>query len=120
MKFKGVYLHNVTQSNESGVSKKIKANIKAYEKLGVEIYELAFSQNKSRYFSRLIHTKIYEFDYIDFNDYNFIHIRKPIIDRSFLDYFKKIKTYNIKIFLEIPTYPYLMESFSHIKKFRII
>ena len=118
---KGIFLHFNSDKNmdASGEIKKVKMQIKALKKLGLESKE--FCIDKSGFvnkFTRRIPLYpasgirlIKKIGVINIQNSTFIYIRKYIIDFWFLQNLKEIKRINpdIKILLEIPTYPYDME-----------
>lgn len=119
-----------TQTNiekESGVSKKILYQVKAFNFLNNDCelcykYKDSFSVIKKLYFSNIILDKynnnfcgkiknIYRYkkilEYIKKENFNLIYIRYyKDSNPFFINFLKKIKKHNIKIVLEIPTYPY--------------
>ena len=82
---KGIYL-NFVQEYEIGVIKKLNFQIKSFNKLGVNI-------------KKLQKTKLYE-------DIDFMYIRYFYSSPWFISYLKFLKKINLKIILEVPTYPY--------------
>ncbi|RHG36104.1 glycosyltransferase family 1 protein [Fusobacterium varium] len=122
---KGIYL-NFVQEYEIGVIKKLNFQIKSFNKLGVNIKKCKIIEDKfyiddffinnyhigtsfkekllrkiDLYFSlkKLQRTKLYE-------DINFMYIRYFYSSPWFISYLKFLKKLNLKIILEIPTYPY--------------
>ena len=122
---KGIYL-NFVQEYEIGVIKKLNFQIKSINKLGVNIKKCKIIEDKfyiddffinnyhigtsfkekllrkiDLYFSlkKLQRTKLYE-------DINFMYIRYFYSSPWFISYLKFLKKLNLKIILEIPTYPY--------------
>lgn len=122
---KGIYL-NFVQEYEIGVIKKLNFQIKSFNKLGVNIKKCkiiedkfyiddffiknyhtgtSFKEKLSRkidlYFclKKLQKTKLYE-------DIDFMYIRYFYSSPWFISYLKFLKKINLKIILEVPTYPY--------------
>jgi len=103
---------------ESGVYKKIIQEIQAFHNKGLHI-ELKMDQKKKFIWKMLkrfplfsIQNKLFNIEEIP-SDIDFVYIRKPFaIDFSFYKTSKKIKKQNpnIKMILEIPTYPYDKEN----------
>lgn len=123
MKFLFLIFHGFNKSN--GISKKIHYQIKALKNLGIDT-QLCWIDDKENHKYRMIDNKILE-DYgdgingkilkrIEYKSlFNFIkkenithiymrsdHNANPIL----IAFIKKIKNLNIKIVMEIPTYPY--------------
>ncbi|WP_278575378.1 glycosyltransferase [Fusobacterium ulcerans] len=122
---KGIYL-NFVPKYEIGVYKKINYQIKSFNKLGVNIKKCKIIEGKfyiddifinnyhtgtnfkekllrkiDLYFSlkKLQKTKLYE-------NIDFIYIRYFYSSPWFISYLKFLKKINLKVILEIPTYPY--------------
>lgn len=117
---KGIYLGNMNVS--SGVSKKINQQINIFQKnyIDIEAPVLNSTLLLSMVFGRipfapstLAIAAEKHLTTENINLYDFIYIRRPLIDAGFLRMLKKIKTKkpNIKILMEIPTYPYDKEQF---------
>lgn len=96
-----------------GIKKKVSAQVAAFNLLNLNC-TLYICKSKpgrlGKVIRRLPYLNSFEnwIDHVSINDLDFLYIRKPIIDHQFisnLKIVKKIKT-DIKIFLEIPTYPY--------------
>lgn len=123
---KGLYFVKEELEEYSGVYKKINSQIKALERLGIEM-ELSYSVKKTKhYFRKIDNLTIDEFphsflgrmkkkffyynklqDYILNKEFEFIYVRyNHFADRYFINFLKNLKSEGIKIFLEIPTYPY--------------
>lgn len=103
-------------SKESnGIIKKIINQIETFEKYG---YKIEFfnpyinREHKIRRFTRRLpfyYLNKWDFNYENINKYSFIYIRKAwFIDGDLIKFIKNIKSRapEIKIILEIPTYPY--------------
>lgn len=123
---KGLYFVKEELEEYSGVYKKINSQIKALERLGIEM-ELSYSVKKTKhYFRKIDNLTIDEFphsflgrmkkkffyynklqDYILNKEFEFIYVRyNHFADKYFINFLKNLKSEGIKIFLEIPTYPY--------------
>lgn len=126
---KGLYIcgYNLEDS-ASGVSKKINSQLRTIRKYGLEVevidanslnrssnygtlYELilAFCGCSSIGMNTLLKTALKK---IENDAYDYIYIRKGLIDRYQLKTLEQIKTSNpnIKIIIEVPTYPYDQEN----------
>ena len=112
-----------TNDTSSGVCKKIKSQVKVFEENGINIDIIdpnSISVIKNSYMVDAFYAilgknniNLYRmFDVIKQKmlekKYNFIYIRYPLMDKFQVDFFKSIKkTYpSLKLFFEIPTYPY--------------
>lgn len=118
---KGIFLHYNSDSviETSGEVKKVKMQIEALRLHGIDVKEICIDKSKRKdCFTRripfypssgrnLFKSLLKE----DIVNCDFIYIRKYIIDLHFLHVLKKIKeeAINIKILLEVPTYPYDLE-----------
>lgn len=93
----------------SGVEKKISGQIKAFRDMGLDVEESALCfENK---FKRIIpfQTSSIPWNKVEVNDdIDGLYIRYQLSDYQFLKFLRKIKKKkpNIKIVVEIPTYPY--------------
>lgn len=121
---RGLYLTTWDTSNEaSGVCKKIKSQIKVFEQHGVnmelidlnsikpitiniigqQILSLCGINNLNLY-------KLYDVikNKLENNNYNFIYIRRSLLDIKSINFYNYIKQNypHIKLLFEIPTYPY--------------
>lgn len=107
--------------NNSGIVKKIKSQQKAFLKLGFQC-DLLYSQDNNIYinnnFIKKSYNKYYRrlfffynlYKYIKLSSYNSLYIRYPGSNIFFIKFLKKIKERNMKVVIEIPTYPYDNES----------
>lgn len=123
---KAVYItsQDMTDST-SGVNKKIRMQISAFSRLGVDmdIPDLAAHSWTDKIVRRLPFIKN-EFEkklknYIvqsNFTDVDFVYIRHPMVSWQFVQLLKKIKKTNNRIVYEFPTFPYDRNS----KKFAAI
>lgn len=114
-----IYLLDESYKNENfiGVRNKINAQIKGFNKNNVEVDICEIKLDLSRNFFYKIYKRInifapifskYDDIKVNFNNYDCVYIRYLFVDRYFLKLLKRIKKVNskIKIFIEIPTYPY--------------
>lgn len=124
MKIKGAYLlyYDPYQTND-GINKKILGQIKAMRNEGFEVDEVlqdlclfGKSLKKGFWIGRILNRMPFISAQwvanIDFNNYDFIYMRRPpFMNGAFISKLKKIKKENpeIKIILEIPSYPYDFE-----------
>ena len=132
---RGIYLSICDlDNNSSGVSKKIKMQLKTFESNNV-IMEVPDLTSKSfvqdilnillgvlPFAANLFSIKLKKiFRRIDCSEVDVIYIRKTLFDKSFINTLKKIKTNNsdIKIVLEIPTYPSDSEYNSLVQKLKL-
>lgn len=132
---KGIYLSICDLENEnSGVSKKINMQLRMFKKLGCSIETPTFNDNTiyekiinkvrgiipfiANSFS--INIKKY-IESIELDEIDFIYIRKTTLDKMFIEVLKniKMKNSNIKIIMEIPTYPVDNEYNTIIKKLNL-
>lgn len=119
---KGLYFLEERFEKDSGVGKKIEAQIKSIKKLGIDI-ELLINNREKRMVERIINKnslgkfakkgfgrlKGYKaiINYLVKNNFDFIYIRYTGYgDMYFYNFLLKLKKNNIKIYLEIPTFPY--------------
>ncbi|MFC5541586.1 glycosyltransferase [Ureibacillus suwonensis] len=112
----GLYLVYGDIKGSLGVKKKVKAQVDALNSLGIncDLFKVQSFPNKYRkVLQRLPYGLTYKkwIDCEKIKDLDFLYIRKPIIDYQFIQDLKKIKKTksNIKILLEIPTFPYDQE-----------
>ena len=129
---KSVYIIFQTIKSTSGISKKIHAQVKALNNIGIKTSLVYFKDDSNgRFSSRYIDSSLIEefnsnikffkkhkwrysfkriFNHIVAHKYDFIYIRYTYFANPFFILFlKKIKKTNTKIILEIPTYPYDQE-----------
>lgn len=123
---KGLYFVKDKLEEHSGVKKKIISQIKALEKFGLTM-EFSYTQKQEKNVIRLVDEKIIDKffhsivgrmkkkffyykkieKYILNNNIEFLYIRYThFADKYFLKFLKNLKLKEVKIFLEIPTYPY--------------
>jgi len=117
-----IYKVDVSDSANSGVYKKFKGQLQAYQTLVTQIDSVVINGQNIIKNNSTVLDKIGGTDFInkniqffkslekglDFGTYDFIHIRYPFSSPIFNSFLKKVLTINpnIKIFLEIPTFPY--------------
>ena len=104
-----------------GIKKKISEQVSAIELLGNEVHFTFIEDNEFYYFDgsdkRLINSfknkhnikfNKYKnlFNFITINKIECIYMRYPLFDWSFIKFAKKLNNKQIKIFIEIPTFPY--------------
>lgn len=113
---KAVYITSQDMTDAtSGVNKKIRMQISAFNRLGVEldIPDLAAHSWEDKIIRRLPFIKN-EFEkklesYIvqsNLRDADFVYIRHPMVSWQFVQLLKKIKRSNSRIVYEFPTFPY--------------
>ena len=112
-----IYLYSTIDDDESasGERKKVDMQVQAFRDLGYDVELIVEKKNHKaiRILARMPGSYAYSkktrnqvLDSIN-EDTEFIYIRKFLIDNSFLKLLKDIKKKTrIKVFLEIPTYPY--------------
>lgn len=108
---RGLYVAN-DYKNIPGVDKKVKSQINAFneQKLNIYRYNLPLNNCIDKIITRLpsnINMKPFKIK-TDLENIDYIYIRKPFIDKSFIKELKRIKRIkpNLKIIMELPTYPY--------------
>ena len=121
---KGCYLISIAQKDESdilsyGVMKKVVAQVKVLNSKFETVLKIRNTYNErpqtlwNKIKIRLPFTAVDKaWEYSDeYAQLDFIYMRRPNIDRSVIELFKKIKRNNpkTKIIFEIPTYPYIPE-----------
>lgn len=114
---KGYYIHNQIK-DDSGVSKKIDAQIMALSK-NFEMHEAIIGNRKENYVSRKIRMKLlkrrpkleYKTCLERLEQPDFVYIRKQILDADFYDFLCGVKSKfpSCKVMMEVPTYPYWNE-----------
>ncbi|MFW5793718.1 MAG: glycosyltransferase family 1 protein [Bacteroidota bacterium] len=130
MKILFIVSHGLSES--SGISKKIRDQVKALTNLGIDTHLSFLKLDKSNHFSkRMINTEVLEeyksilnihkylkwrfsyksiIEYLLVNDIKNVYIRYThFCNPAFLKFLHQLKKRQIKIFLEIPTYPYDLE-----------
>lgn len=117
---KGYYIY-VENCGSSGVSKKIKMQVQALSSrfMVKEVLVKTLKRNLVQRIKGLLFWNSFEREYqlalneLEFPD--FVYIRKPYVDKMYLDFLKDIKEKypTCKIIVEIPTYPYKGEMLSH-------
>lgn len=124
-----LYITSVDLGIESGVRKKIYGQIKAMRNAGFEVSLIGpkgneiFVEEKRRelflgkyrkglltdFFNRVRKLYKYSYQYIIKNKYDAVFIRYSLMENSSLQFFKKLRNNSVKIFIEIPSYPYDFE-----------
>lgn len=119
---RGIYII-YEELDDKGTNRKIKSQIKAFESHGINILTCYMKTKKIKYFrfyARLPFTNIMPEWRIPQNieKYDFIYMRRPgFMNISFIKWISAIKKTapNIKIFMEIPTFPYDIEYLEDVK-----
>lgn len=100
-------------NSESGIEKKIFSQYNTFKKSGFDMrfYNPYSKRNilKRKIRRRLPFFSLTRWDDFEFNNLDFIYIRKPwFMDGDTINYLKKVKreNRNCKIIMEIPTFPY--------------
>lgn len=131
-KVKGLFisLYDITADHVKGIRKKIEAQVKYFDKNCQEfdwIYKNSYGKivcnkkeiyNGSKIKKELISTSIDFFKLkrnIDIEKYDFIYIRYIIGNIGLFNFIKYAAENNVKVLLEIPTYPYLDEMYNDIQ-----
>lgn len=114
---RGYYIHN-QKKDESGVSKKIDAQLRVFNK-HFDVEEIILSPDKESWIAKKIRMKVlkkrakinYSKALSVIKNPDFVYIRKQILDEDFLVFLKDIRSTNpdVKICMEVPTYPYWEE-----------
>ena len=115
---KGIYfttMCNIEDSTDNvnpGIKEKIKQQYSLFQSAGINMY-FYYAHKDSKLYRYINRMPLFrdDFDLKDniIQDADFIYLRKPsTINMGFIDFLKRIKTLNpnMKILLEIPTYPY--------------
>ena len=107
---------NETKPSEvNGLEKKIFYQINTFKKYGFEMFFYNPYLNRNSLIEKITRRlpfhflEKWDFDFSAINSFSFIYIRKPwFMDGDLIFTLKKIRKIapNIKVFLEIPTYPY--------------
>jgi len=126
-KKKGVFITYTPLTNSTGVIKKIKSQIKAFEDAGFEMSTVYMDIKKVKGWKilyRLPFTNVLPYWrwFDEFADCDFVYFRHPrYMNIAFLRLMKQIKKRNpgVKIIMEIPTYPYDKELLQAKKDFTI-
>lgn len=125
---KGIYIAAVDlfNPNENGVIKKIYGQVKAFKNLGIDMDIAHIEKMKLKFNNELLNKRINKPSNFNFHSqllsnycnelkkYNFVYIR---FSRGDIKYYKLIKFLNennVKVIIEIPTYPY-KEQYSYKK-----
>lgn len=114
---RGYYIHNQKKDN-SGVSKKIDAQMKVFKE-HFEMYEIILEKKKENKIQRKVRQKmlkrkplmLYDKALSKVSSADFVYIRKQILDQDFLFFLQALKEKNpaCRILMEVPTYPYWNE-----------
>lgn len=124
MKIKGCFIVENSLSKLSGANKKIENQIKAFENAGFIIETVVMKRSEfpgNKIVDRLPFSNCsphWEWRE-EFLGYNFIYLRKPWFNGAFIRFLKDIKKKNpnIKIIVELPSYPYDGEMKNSIKNY---
>ncbi|AEX85651.1 glycosyltransferase [Marinitoga piezophila KA3] len=116
---KGLYItkEDILNPEMNGVFRKIYGQISAFKKSEINIDFVYFkgskmvinNDSKKSYSSKFKRNLSMFSDILKFTDitnYDFLYIRYPFSTKDFISFLKKIKSYNLKVFVEIPTFPY--------------
>lgn len=117
---KGLYIYSTNDKDykSNGESKKVLSQVAAFEEAGIEIklFDIVLDKKIYKILYRLPFFGVYPKKKIKeisniINEYDFVYIRKNIFDSTYLSLLKHIKKIKpqIKVFVEIPTYPYFQE-----------
>jgi len=120
MNKKGIYICDIDETNQaSGVTKKVYGQVMGFKKNGynISIFNISRFRKGTSWHNKIISrfpffASHYNWSYISIPyPFNFIYIRKPFLDVHFMLFLRRIKQHNrhAKLFLEIPTYPYIYE-----------
>lgn len=127
---KGIFIIFESLAEYNGISKKISAQVRGFKNNNVPTKLTSLIDDtkiKSNYLCRIVDGQIIEtysknrflnriqrvasfkrlYDYINTNEINFVYIRYVhTANPFFINFLRKIKDRDIKILIEIPTYPY--------------
>lgn len=117
---KGIYIYSTNEKDyeSNGESKKVLSQIKAFEEAQVKmkLLDAILDLKVHKLLYRLPGFGVYSNSFIneclnEAKNTDFIYIRKNIFDKSYIKLLRKLRRENqkIKIFVEIPTYPYFQE-----------
>ena len=117
---KGIYIYSTNDKDykANGEAKKVLSQVNAFEKSGIEIafFDVILDKKIDKLIYRLPFGGVYRKSIInqcvkEAEHADFIYIRKNIFDCTYCDLLRKLKISNphLKIFVEIPTYPYFQE-----------
>lgn len=113
-----IYSTNDKDYKANGESKKVLAQIDAFKDSGIEVklMDVILDKKIHKVLYRLPGFGVYPSYFInkckeEIIDCDFVYIRKNIFDKSYLNLLRTLKRIKpkIKIFVEIPTYPYFQE-----------
>lgn len=117
---KGIYIYSSNDKDykANGEAKKVLSQVKAFRKAGVDItfLDVILDRKIDKVLYRLPFNGVYPKEFIrkcekEVLDADFVFIRKNIFDGTYLKLLKTMKSANpnLKIIVEIPTYPYFQE-----------
>lgn len=114
-----------TENKASGLSKKIRNQIQYFEKKSINVDLFNIKRKSSllnKIWTRLPYTGVYywpvKMNESKIQEYNYIYIRYHASDYQLLKFLKKVKSIkkDIKVIIEIPTYPYGDENAAKLKR----
>lgn len=122
---KGYYLYSdgIDIAGMSGVISKINSQVNAFNDSGLNCQLFKFKSFYNRiniFYKQKNKANYFDLKGIDSNDFQYVYIRKPgTIDYFFVEMLKSIKKINsdVKIVMEVPTYPYDYEFDKNISGF---
>lgn len=117
---KGIYIFSTNDRDykANGEAKKVLSQVEAFRKAGIDIklLDMVLDKKLDKILYRLPCFGVYSQSFIrqcekETADAKFVFIRKNIFDGTYYSLLRRIKKSNpeIKIFVEIPTYPYFQE-----------
>ena len=117
---KGIYIYSSNDKDymANGEAKKVLSQVKAFRKAGVDVsfLDIVLDRKIDKVLYRLPFRGVYSKEFIkrcekEAVDAKFVFIRKNIFDCTYYKLLRAIKKANpqIKIIVEIPTYPYFQE-----------
>lgn len=117
---KGIFIYSSNDKDykANGEAKKVLSQVKAFRKAGVEIVflDVILDRKIDKVLYRMPFSGVYPKEFIkkcekEVLDADFVFIRKNIFDGTYLKLLKamKLANPNLKIIVEIPTYPYFQE-----------
>ena len=117
---KGIYIYSSNDKDykANGEARKVLSQVKAFREAGVEIafLDVILDRKMDKILYRMPFGGVYPKEFIgkcekEVHDADFVFIRKNIFDGMYFKMLKamKLANPNIKIIVEIPTYPYFQE-----------
>ena len=105
-----VYIAGSECAGGTGVAKKIRNEMKAFNLHGIET-EVVYVQELPKWKKALPFSSSFDWDSVDVRNADYLYIRWEPVSAPFLRFLKRCRQNNpgIRTVMEIPTYPYLDE-----------